>query len=167
MDERRFRKPMRYRGHDYRAPCSVHITICTWNRQHLFGAVTEASMALNDAGTFIASTLPGLHTPDQGVELDTHLVMPDHLHAILHLGTQPFVNTAVSIPQLVHDYKLRVVRSWPRGIRQRSWPPYEQHLWQKTYYDTRIRNDRHLEATREYIIDNPRRWRERRESPET
>jgi hypothetical protein len=50
MHERPSRKPMRYRGHDYRAPCAVHVTICTHHRQRLFGAVTATGMHLNDTG---------------------------------------------------------------------------------------------------------------------
>lgn len=161
MPGRRFYKPMRYPGHDYRAPCSVHVTICTWNRQWLFGEISPRGVVLNDAGRFVEAAMRGLHVPGSGIEIDTPLVMPDHLHAIIHLGTQPFVETTASIPDLVGEFKLRVVMSWRNGVRRRRWMPYEEHLWQKTYYDTIIRNDRHLERTREYILGNPGRWIER------
>lgn len=39
--------------------------------------------------------------------------------------------------------------------------PYDTHLWQQSWYDTLIRNDTHLEITREYILGNPDRWIER------
>lgn len=157
----RFHKPMRYPGHDYRAPCSVHVTICTWNRQWLFGEISPTGVELNDAGRFVVAAIRGLHLPEGGVEIDTPLVMPDHLHVIIHLGTQPFVETTTSISDLVGEFKLRVVRSWRSGVRRRSWTPYHEHLWQKSYYDTIIRNDRHLQQTREYILGNPGRWIER------
>jgi REP element-mobilizing transposase RayT len=161
VPQRRFAKPMRHPGHDYRAPCSVHVTICAWDRQWLFGAMSPSGVRLNDAGRFVEAALLGMHAPADGIEIDTHIVMPDHLHAIIHLGTQPLVEPAASIPDLIGSFKLRVVRSWPGGVRTRAWPRYEDHLWQKTYYDTLIRSDRHLDATRVYILDNPRRWLER------
>ena len=161
MRERRFKKPLRYAGHDYRAPCSVHVTICTWQRQHLFGEVTASEMVLSDAGRFAESALLRLHAPEEGVEIDIHVVMPDHLHTIIHLGTGQFGESTVSVPELVHGFKMRVMKSWPGGVRHRGWPLYDTHLWQQSYYDTLIRNDRHLMTTRRYILGNPGRWMER------
>jgi putative transposase len=161
MRERRFKKPLRYRGHDYRAPCSVHVTICTWQRQRLFGDVSKTGVVLNDAGRLVESALLTLNSLAQGVAIDTHIVMPDHLHAIIHLGTNPSIDTPTSISDLIRVFKMRVLKSWPSGVRDREWSRYETHLWQQSYYDTLIRNDTHLETTRAYLLDNPRRWMER------
>lgn len=161
MHEHRFRKPLRYKGHDYRAPCSVHVIICTWNRQALFGSGDTTGILLNDAGRFVEGALTRLHEPHRGIALDTHMVMPDHLHAIIHLGTHPSVNPDVSISDLIRIFKMRVVKSWPGGVRTRGWPRYVDHLWQLSFYDSLIENDRHLENTREYILANPARWIEK------
>lgn len=161
MYERPFRKPLRYSGHDYRAPCCVHVTICTHHRQSLFGTVSAAGMRLNDAGRFVDGALYELQSATDGISLDTHIVMPDHLHAIIVLGTHPHAGATASIPDLVRDFKTRVQKSWPAGIRHGGWEPYDTHLWQRSYYDTLIRDDTHLETTRAYILENPRRWMER------
>lgn len=118
-------------------------------------------VVLNDAGRFVESALLMLNAPDGGIEIDTHVVMPDHLHAIIHLGTSPLSETDVSIPDLVRRFKLRVMKSWASGVRDRGWPRYDEHLWQLSYFDTLIRNDTHLEDVRDYIIGNPGRWMER------
>ena len=78
-----FRKPLRYKGHDYRAPCVVHVT------QPLFGAVDAAGLRLNAAGQVVADALRAIHADRDGIGLDTCLVMPDHLHAIIVLGANP------------------------------------------------------------------------------
>ena len=161
MQERRFTKRRRYPGHDYRAPCSVHVTICTWNRQHLCGEITAAGVSLNDPGRFVEASLLGLHAPDRGIEIDTHVVMPDHLHAIIHLGTHPTMIPDESVSDVVRRFKMRILRAWPGGVRHRGWLPYDTHLWQESFHDTLIRNDAHLEVTRRYIIGNPGRWIER------
>ncbi len=165
--ERPSRKPLRYRGDDYRAPCSVHITICTQHRQPLFGTVSAATMHLNDAGRFVASSLRVPHSDADGIAIDTHVVMPDHVHAIIVLGTNPLRETTTSIPELVRSFKMRVMKSWPTGVRTGGWEPYDEHLWQRSYYDTMIRNDVHLETTREYILANPGRWLERHDPSAT
>jgi REP element-mobilizing transposase RayT len=38
-------------------------------------------------------------------------------------------------------------------------------VWQRNYYERVIRGDRELEAVREYIVDNPRRWAEDPNNP--
>lgn len=121
-------------------------------------------VALSDAGRFVEQTLLSLHSDRDGIVIDTHIVMPDHLHAIIMLGTNPVAPTEPSIPDLVKMFKLRVFRSWPRGVKERGWPRYAGHLWQVSYHDTLIRNDAHLEKTREYILRNPGRWLERMQS---
>ena len=164
MHERRFKKPLRYPGHDYRAPCTVHVTICTHARQHLFGAVTPEGIHLSDPGRFTEQALLDLHSDALGIAIDTYIVMPDHIHALITLGTNPYVETKDSIPDVVRRFKMRVMRSWPKGMTQRGWPRYETHLWHPSYNDTLIRNDIHMEKTRQYILANPARWIERRET---
>lgn len=137
--------PRRTGGHDYHAPCMVHVTICTHARQQLFGVVTPAGMHLNDPGRFVEQTLLGLHADDMGIAIDAHVVMPDHIHAIIVLGTNPHAQTTDSIPDVVRRFKMRVMRAWPQGIAQRGWTRYDTHLWHPSYYDTLIRNDIHLE----------------------
>jgi putative transposase len=155
------RKRLRFAGHDYHAPCSVHVTICTYAHQKLFGEVVPAGMQLNDAGRFTESTLLSLHSDSEGIAIDTYIVMPDHIHAIIMLGTNPQVITTTSISDLVQRFKMTVMRSWPTGVRRGGWPTYDTHLWQRSFYDTLIRHDLHLEQTREYILANPYRWMER------
>jgi REP element-mobilizing transposase RayT len=149
---------MRHRGHDYRAPCTVHVTICTHHHQPLFGAIDRRGLHLNDAGRFVAAALAALHSDAGGIAIDTSIVMPDHVHAIIALGTNPAVATTASIPSVVEAFKMRVFKSWPAGIRRGGWAPYDTHLWQRSYYDTLIRTDAHLQTTRAYILANPDRW---------
>lgn len=156
------RKPLRHRGHDYRAPCRLHVTVCTHHRQALFVSVSHDGIHLNDAGNFVTASLLALQSEMHGVIIDTHIVMPDHLHAIIVLGTNPDGHSTVSIPDLVRVFKMRVMKSWPSGVRLGGWEPYDTHLWQRSYYDTLIRNDAHLETTRAYILANPLRWIEHR-----
>ena len=41
------------------------------------------------------------------------------------------------------------------------------NVWHRGYYERIIRNERELQATRQYIIDNPTRWAEDRENLDT
>jgi REP element-mobilizing transposase RayT len=39
-------------------------------------------------------------------------------------------------------------------------------VWQRNYYERVVRNDRELQAIREYILNNPAKWEFDRENPE-
>jgi putative transposase len=48
-----------------------------------------------------------------------------------------------------------------RGVHEQSWMPFEKRLWQRNYWDRVIRDDRELEETRKYVLENPVRSFER------
>jgi REP element-mobilizing transposase RayT len=90
--------------------------------------------------------IPDLHT---AYDIDRFVVMPNHIHGILaHATSEP---TALST--VVGLFKSRTSRS--AGLP----------LWQRSYHDRVIRNDRELVAYREYIETNPLRWAHDRENP--
>jgi REP element-mobilizing transposase RayT len=127
----------------------------------LFGTITPTGLRLNDAGQFTSEALRSLHSDASGIAIDTHIVMPDHVHAIIVLGSNPHVETTDSIPDVVRRFKMRVMKSWPGGLRNRGWEPYDTRLWHRSYNDTLIETERHLQQTRDYILANPARWIER------
>ena len=56
------------------------------------------------------------------------------------------------------------MESYIRGVKTSGWPPFRGRLWQRNYYEHIIRNERALNAIRQYIIENPRRWHLDREN---
>jgi putative transposase len=52
------------------------------------------------------------------------------------------------------------------GVRESGWAPFEERLWQRSYYDHIIRDDDDLNAVREYIANNPVQWAVDAENPE-
>lgn len=79
------RRSIRLKGYDYSSPGAYFITICTHQRECLFGEIVDGEMRLNELGKITQShwqRLP-LHFT---VELDALIVMPNHLHGILLLG---------------------------------------------------------------------------------
>jgi putative transposase len=87
------RKSIRLEGYDYSSSGAYFVTICAnvkgfdW-----FGVLSRDSVVLNDAGKMIESELHNLPKRFSSLELDTHIVMPDHIHAILVLSDLPNAN---------------------------------------------------------------------------
>lgn len=64
-----------------------------------------------------------------------------------------------SIGAIIGNFKSLVTK---RANQHRHTPGAK--LWQREYYDRLIRNERELNALRQYIRDNPQRWLEDRDN---
>lgn len=85
--KRRQRRTIRLKGYDYSSSGAYFITICTHQRQCLFGEIVNGEMRLNQFGRLVRSQwlkIPHHHTH---VELDAWVIMPNHIHGILILNT--------------------------------------------------------------------------------
>ena len=71
-------------------------------------------------------------------------------------GTKPN-----SLGRIVQLSKTVTTQAYIRGVHEQSWPAFEKRLWQRNYWDRVIRDDRELEETRKYILENPVRSFER------
>ncbi|MBX2997130.1 MAG: transposase [Caldilineaceae bacterium] len=55
-------------------------------------------------------------------------------------------------------FKSLTTAKYRRAVYEQHWTPYNQKLWQRSYYDHIVRSDASLNAIRHYICENPRRW---------
>jgi len=71
------------------------------------------------------------------------------------------VREIVTIPlsHLIHAFKGISTTRYIRQVRAGGWPPFTDRLWHRDHYERFIRDERHLEATRRYIRENPTRYR--------
>lgn len=125
-----------------------------------FGKVDTSGVVLNDAGRSIQTLWT--HIPDRhmGVGLDAYVVMPNHLHGIVVLGTNPEAKPP-SLGVIVGQFKSLSAAAYGDGVRAGTYAPFDRSLWQRGFHDHIIRNDRSLEELRAYVDHYPARWLER------
>jgi REP element-mobilizing transposase RayT len=96
------------------------------------------------------------------VVVDAFVVMPDHVHGIIHIKHQTNIGQSAnrfqyviprSIPSIVRGYKI--------GVTKSSRKEGETFAWQRNYYEHVIRDARALDNIRRYIRDNPAAWTKR------
>jgi REP element-mobilizing transposase RayT len=63
-------------------------------------------------------------------------------------------------------FKTMTTNEYIRGINTHGWERFNGKLWQRNYYEHIIRDDKELQAIREYIRYNPLKWDEDKENPE-
>jgi len=83
------RRSIRLRGYDYSENGAYFVTICTRNREHLFGEIKNEEMRLNDAGRMIDRWWYELGNRFPDIELDAFVVMPNHIHGIIVIKNLP------------------------------------------------------------------------------
>ncbi len=142
------RKSIRLKDYDYTQPGAYFVTLITQERINLFGDISHGVMLLNAPGEII--NLCWQRLPDCfPIRQDEEVIMPNHMHGIIWILDH---GTGEAFTQINSEsMKYRGVNA---SLRQ---------IWQRNYYEHIIRNQKELDAIREYIYDKPRRWTEDKE----
>ena len=75
----------RWQHWDYGSDAAYFITICTKNREHYFGKIENGKMCLSHVGILADVFWHEIKNHSKNVELDSFVVMPNHIHGILIL----------------------------------------------------------------------------------
>jgi REP element-mobilizing transposase RayT len=172
------RNSIRLPGCDYSLPGFYFITICTYQRECLFGEIKEGQMFLNENGKIVEQEW--FKTPEirKEIILDEFIIMPNHIHGIILINDQNTENNNIivssvgakgssplrmqpkSISSFVSGFKSSVTTQI-NTLRQTPGNP----VWQRNYFEHIIRNDTVLQKIREYIINNPIKWFDDADNP--
>ena len=141
----------------------------------MFGEVKDAEMCLTQSGEIANQCWDDLVKHYHHISLDTFVVMPNHIHGIIHLkanldagegaGLKPAPTTPGStkrhgLSEIVRGFKTFSAR---RINHSRSTPGAP--VWQRNYYEHVIRNEKALNQIRQYLLDNPGKWDQDPENP--
>ena len=78
------RHSIRLKNYDYSQSGIYYVTICTQNRECLFGDIINGKMKLNSAGKIIDSVWKSL-SKRFPIVLDEFQIMPNHVHMIVNI----------------------------------------------------------------------------------
>ena len=178
------RRSLRLPAHDYRQPGVYFITVCAHGRQPLFGSIQCDKMHLNEAGRIAANCWAAIPNHYPHVQIDTFIVMPNHIHGIIiitndhrpvgannhsplrhnetpiHNDRSPFQSPSRTIGAIIRGFKIGVTKWFRANTNVHT-------VWQRNYYEHVIRNEAALQEIRQYIINNPAKWNEDPENPAT
>ncbi|PWN06866.1 transposase [Rhodohalobacter mucosus] len=83
------RRSIRLQGYDYSNPGEYFVTICTQNRECVFGDVVKHKMALNEIGDIARYYWYRIPERYDDVVIDAFVVMPNHVHGIIGIEYNP------------------------------------------------------------------------------
>jgi REP element-mobilizing transposase RayT len=87
------RQSIRLKGYDYSANGMYFITICAYQRNCLFGAITNGVMHHNEYGQIVTEEWLKSAEIRQEIELGEWVVMPNHIHGIVIIDRPKPVNS--------------------------------------------------------------------------
>ena len=80
------RHSIRLTGYDYTQNGCYFLTICTRNRECLFGEIQNANMILSDIGTKVNECWLDIPNHFPQIVLHEYVIMPNHVHGIIEIN---------------------------------------------------------------------------------
>jgi putative transposase len=175
--DRHHRRSIRLKGHDYAQPGAYFVTICTRERECLFGHVVNGEMRLNDAGEIARRCWEDIPDHFPHAVSDAVVIMPNHVHGVIVIHGRGEASVPLHVSKERTGSDASPLRQRPNGTQPGSLSAIVQNLksistrrmnaargmlgtpvWQRNYYEHVVRNDEELEAIRQYILNNPANW---------
>ena len=170
--DRHHRRSIRLKHYNYAQTGAYFITVCTHERECVFGNVSDGEVQLNKYGEIVTACWEEIPNHFMGTELDAFVVMPNHIHGVVVIANgekQPSKTRAThasplqkpcgpqrkSLGAIIGSFKSASTKR-VNEMRQAPGMP----LWQRDYHEHVIRDENEWNRIREYIAANPARWAE-------
>ena len=157
------RKHPRLKSFDYSQNGCYFVTLCTENKQPSLSCVgrglapaDHTAIQLSPIGQIVEQELLALPNRYPFVIVDKYVIMPTHLHAIIHLEG----NTANALPRGTLMDIICTLKSLTTRIYNQGNHLIGHKIWQTSFFEKVIRNEKSYAAVWEYIEANPLKWEE-------
>ena len=147
------RQSTRQPDHNYAKDGTYFITINSERGKPLF-EIPELYAILHDNWIALPKRFPN-------VELDEFVIMPTHVHFIIHMKEN--IGKPITLGNIIGTYKSLTTVAWLNHIKSAG---LERSgiIWHNRYDDRAILDPASLEARRQYIRNNPKKWKETHDS---
>ncbi len=168
------RNNIRLKNYDYSQNGYYFITICTHNRENLFGKIINGKMVLNEYGNIVNKEWLVSAKIRKEIKIDKFVVMPNHFHAIVIIQNvgmygntsantdenqkRMYIHTSLQSPSHTLGAMIRGFKSSGTAKINTIRNTEQNPVWQKSYYDHIIRNEQDYKEIYEYIENNPQKW---------
>ena len=165
------RKTLRLPEYDYSSPGAYFLTICTHDRRCILsritvGALHEApavSLHVTEIGQIVKELIEILPSRYPELAVEHYVIMPNHIHLLLRIDAERALREA---PLLAGESRSLLAKAIGFLKMNSSKQTHQKHpkleLWQRSFYEHVIRNERDYREIWEYIDANPARWAEDR-----
>ncbi len=152
------KRSIRLKGYDYSSAGANFVTICTQNRECLFGQVVGEKIHISEIGAIVQAEW--IRTPEirNNVLIDEFMSMPNHMHGILFLREWDDVGAHCNVPLPDTPQTEQFGKSTETKQINELRSTLGKPVWQRNYFERVIQDEDELNRIREYIIYNPIKW---------
>lgn len=138
------RKKIRLKKYDYSKKGMYFVTICIRNRIEILGNIDNNKIKLTKEGIIVQNYIEYIEKIFKSVIIDDYIIMPNHIHIIISIIN----NNEVTLSRIIRQYKEIVTKK----IRY--------SIWQKSYYEHIIRDEKEYYKINKYIQNNVLNWKQ-------
>ena len=160
----KIRKKLRLKEFDYSSFGSYFVTICTYQRKQTLWDFRSGDPcgrlkpAYSELGKIALGAIADL-TNGGKIEIANYAVMPNHVHLLINFFNPPDDSREgchYNLSQTVSKYKSLVSNRWLAVCKAKN--IYMGKVWQRSFYDHIIRDERDYNEIWQYIENNPVKW---------
>ena len=159
------RKNPRLPNFDYSENGGYFLTICTRDRKQIFSEILPAAEGtavyrLKPFGKIVDSVIQIL--PQRfPVAVENYVIMPNHIHLLILIQNPDRIRAIPESPLQSRSVISQIIGYLKMNVsKQIHQAGYSGLIWQRSFHDHIIRNQKDYDKIWNYIEDNPRRWEE-------
>lgn len=157
-------KIIRLQKGNYSWPGMYFVTINAKFRKHYFGEIVDNEVILSDIGEEVKRQwllTPSIR-PDMNLALDEFVIMPNHFHGIIGIGKNEinaeFIRSGGTFGPQIKNLG-SIIRGFKSSVTEWCLINKKKFDWQSRFWDELIRDDKMLNNIRNYIRNNPKKWK--------
>lgn len=162
--EQNERKLNRLTNFDYSWNGLYFITICTKDRIRYLSDIRDVGNAalgvpiikLTEYGEIVDNNIKKINDIYRYVAVTKYVIMPDHIHMILFISDYEDKSVNCGTPWAA--FPTKNVSQIINGLKSISTKQIGFSIWQKSFHDHIIRNEREFLEICNYIDNNPINW---------
>ena len=151
------RKINRLKSWNYSNNGGYFITICTDNRKHILSKICVADgfpvPQLTKTGQIVDDYIKNINLKYSCVTVSEYVIMPNHIHLLLLIDNNGTGNPSPTVGNIIGWFKYNTTKSVNEKYKTAG-----NKLWQRSYYDHIIRDEKDYMEKLNYILSNPLKW---------
>ena len=150
------RKRTRLKEYDYSSEGSYFITICSKDKKPIFSKIVGdgfpdvPQVVLTEYGKVINRQINLMGEYYKNIKIDNYVIMPNHIHILISV----YINGSSGMPTPTNEAIPSFVGTLKRFVNRKV----GRDIFQRSYNDHIIRDERDYIGRWKYIENNPLKW---------
>ncbi len=154
-----YRKENRYQNYDYSTASIYFITFCTYLKRSILSQIMDCDrienpkIKLSELGVECEKVIKR-YNDEFKIYIPHYVIMPNHIHLIVDLTYINNCQINYNISNIVKAIK-SISR---RSVSEEFLNKHGADIWQKSFFDRIVRNEKEYIELAKYIDENPLKW---------